>query len=71
MSNMSYCRFRNTLPDLRDCAANITEAELSSDEQEERAALVACACDLLDALGIEVNLGELTVEEHIISAVQG
>lgn len=32
MSNMSYCRFRNTLNDLSDCANNFHEDDLSSDE---------------------------------------
>jgi hypothetical protein len=37
MSNMSYCRFQNTLGDLRDCAKALEEidgnlAELSKDE---------------------------------------
>ena len=31
--NMSYCRFQNTLKDLRDCHDNINE-EVSSDEEE-------------------------------------
>ena len=35
MSNMSYCRFRNTVPDMRDCWANIDEP--INDEEEERA----------------------------------
>ncbi len=25
MSNMSYCRFQNTLPDLRDCYENLSD----------------------------------------------
>ena len=37
MSNMSYCRFQNTLRDLRDCSEALEEidgnlAELSKDE---------------------------------------
>lgn len=32
MSNMSYCRFQNTLNDLRDCWNNMDEP-LSSDEE--------------------------------------
>lgn len=36
MSNMSYCRFRNTLQDLRDCgyALDIREGGLSKNELE-------------------------------------
>ncbi len=38
MSNMSYCRFRNTLADIRDCLDAVTDlcskAELSPEERE-------------------------------------
>lgn len=40
MSNMSYCRFENTLNDLRDCAYEIEEwdseenGEMSSSEKQ-------------------------------------
>ena len=45
MSNMSYCRFQNTLRDLRDCAEALDEigynlAELSRDEAEAADALI-------------------------------
>ena len=34
MGNMSYCRFENTMDDLRDCINNIyRKAENSTDEQ--------------------------------------
>ena len=34
MGNMSYCRFENTMDDLRDCIRNIhREAENSTDER--------------------------------------
>lgn len=41
MPNMSYCRFQNTLNDLRDCQEALDENALnalSSDGDEERAA---------------------------------
>lgn len=46
MGNMSYCRFQNTLQDLRDCAEALDEigdnlAELSKDEAKAAAALIA------------------------------
>ena len=31
MSNMSYCRFRNTLMDLQDCINTIESGELTDD----------------------------------------
>ena len=41
MANMSYCRFRNTLIDLKDCYDNITEIEeMSEDELHARRKLI-------------------------------
>lgn len=36
MSNMSYCRFQNTLSDLLDCLDHIIDDELSEDEERAR-----------------------------------
>jgi len=46
MSNMSYCRFQNTLNNLRDCADALEEiddnlAELSKEEAKAATALIA------------------------------
>lgn len=40
MANMSYCRFQNTLEDLRDCAEHITDNDLDEDEHKARKRLV-------------------------------
>jgi hypothetical protein len=40
MSNMSYCRFRNTLTDLEDCWENIADNDVSADEDEARDKLI-------------------------------
>jgi hypothetical protein len=32
MANMSYCRFRNTVSDLRDCYENWDDDDLSEEE---------------------------------------
>lgn len=40
MSNMSYCRFQNTVIDLEDCAANIDETLESEDEKRARKRLI-------------------------------
>lgn len=37
MSNMSYCRFENTLSDLLDCEEALEEAGTELSESEERA----------------------------------
>lgn len=39
MANMSYCRFRNTLNDLRDCSGHIGDF-LEKDEHEARKKIV-------------------------------
>ena len=45
MANMGYCRFENTLEDLRDCADHINDnLEDSEDEERARKRLVAM-CD--------------------------
>ena len=36
MGNMSYCRFRNTVEDLRDCCSHLDD-DLSENEDEARA----------------------------------
>jgi hypothetical protein len=59
MGNMSYCRFENTLRDLRDCYKDMSETdfyELSESEQEARNKLVAL-CQ---------NISEQFEEEEII-----
>lgn len=38
MSNMSYCRFRNTLPDLRDCYEAMGRKDPEEIDFEERLA---------------------------------
>ena len=36
MSNMCYCRFNNTLYDLRDCIEHIEDRDLSDEEAQQR-----------------------------------
>ncbi len=36
MANMGYCRFQNTLQDLRDCAEHLDDDDLSEEEQRAR-----------------------------------
>lgn len=40
MPNMSYCRFHNTLGDLRDCLEHMEDDDLSSEETMERERLI-------------------------------
>ena len=55
MASMSYCRFRNTLSDLRDCYDSMDNSDLSTEEVEARRRLVnlcaEIASDYLESLG--------------------
>jgi len=47
MGNMSYCRFENTLSDLKDCANHIEDDDLSETEQEARTRLLKLCKEIL------------------------
>lgn len=40
MSNMSYCRFENTLSDLLDCGEHIWDDNLSEEEERARKRMI-------------------------------
>ena len=48
MGNMGYCRFRNTLPDLKDCMNHIDDDDLDIDENNARIRLIQMCCELSD-----------------------
>jgi len=47
MSNMSYCRWENTLSDLEDCYESWDEGVANKDEARARKRLIALAEELL------------------------
>ena len=47
MANMSYCRFENTLRDLRDCYNNMNNNDLSPDEWSYRKELILTCKDII------------------------
>lgn len=56
MSNMSYCKFQNTLPDLRDCADALFDSDgdlsdLSEEEQHAARALIRLCCEIAEGFG--------------------
>lgn len=55
MANMSYCRFQNTLQDLRDCAEHILDDDLSREETRARIALVDTCAEILETLGVDFS----------------
>ncbi len=64
MSNMSYCRFQNTLRDLQDCAGVMEEGEneirkLSSEEKRAFVSMMDVCSNMLAAIGIDVDSFEV------------
>ena len=56
MGNMSYCRFTNTLEDLRDCYDNIDDIEdLSEEEARARERLIKLCKDIADDYGVNIE----------------
>lgn len=49
--NMSYCRFENTLGDLRDCAGVIWDEDLSEAEIRARRQLLELCKNLVEECG--------------------
>lgn len=62
MSNMSYCRFENTLRDLRDCYENMDD-ECSKLEDEFRSKLIMLCKRIADGY-IDEDTGKPTPLEH-------
>ena len=48
MSNMSYCRFQNTLLALQDCADYMDDDALSPEEAQAREDLVEVCTEIVD-----------------------
>lgn len=48
MTNMGYCRFRNTLADLKDCRDYLDDETLSVKETEAREALIKVCKDIAE-----------------------
>lgn len=60
MSNMSYCKFRNTLPDLQDCANTLYDSggnisDLCEEEQTAARALIRLCCEIADGFSEETK----------------
>lgn len=53
MGNMSYCRFQNTLLDLRDCQEYINDDDLSEEEKRARKKLIELCKDIAEDYDLE------------------
>jgi len=67
MANMSYCRFENTLVDLRDCYHHMDDEELHKKEIMAREDLINLCIDIAQDYGHEVNREvELVSDECVV-----
>jgi hypothetical protein len=55
MPNMSYCRFQNTLNDLRDCYYNMGSDDLSKSEFYARRHMIELCKSIADECGDILN----------------
>lgn len=55
MSNMSYCRFENTVSDLKDCLDHMDEKDLSPYEERARRRLIKICVEIAEDYGDEVR----------------
>jgi hypothetical protein len=51
MANMSYCRFQNTVGDLRDCYDNWDDEDLSEEEVRAQRSLMRLCQDIVADYG--------------------
>ena len=56
MANMSYCRFENTLRDMKDCYPHLeedgdSEDTLSETESRARQEMIELCCEIAQELG--------------------
>lgn len=69
MSNMSYCRFNNTLDDLMDCYENFSDIEdLDARELRARKKMIRLCCDIAqdfcDEIGLECEFMDSEVDSE-------
>lgn len=64
MSNMSYCRFENTLDDLKDCYENMDNAS-SDTEKKKRKQLIELCIDIALDYCDEVDKNIIEEQEAI------
>jgi hypothetical protein len=55
MSNMSYCKFRNTLKDFREACESIHDDSLGAEEHNARRLLILEMVDVLTDIGAEID----------------
>lgn len=64
MGNMSYCRFENTLKDLRDCYNHMGDDDLSETEETARLQMIRLCKEIVEDFGDEVE--EVVTSEQLL-----
>ena len=64
MTNMSYCRFENTLKDLEDCQNHIDDNDLVESESNCRDALIELCVEIALDYGYSVNRPVIEEEDN-------
>lgn len=71
MANRSYCRFENTLEDLKGCAEHILDDDLSEEEAAARKRLIktcreiAAEAEAEDEGGVKTELSAADIKKYI------
>ena len=67
MANMSYCRFQNTLGDLRDCAEHLhdhfDDSQNGRDEKSARKSLIELCREIIEEVESVDDLDDLGTEK--------
>jgi hypothetical protein len=64
MTNMSYCRFQNTLSDLRDCLEALhNQDKLSADEARAAKRLISVAREIAEYTDHDIDFVSVKDEE--------
>ena len=68
MSHMSYCRFENTVKDLKDCFDHMgdTSEELSKSEEIARIKIIKLAKNIIENFGYEINVEITDIKDQKI-----
>ena len=69
MPNMSYCRFRNTLTDLRDCHENLDDTPEELEEVRARERLVKLCIAIAEDYGPCFGFDVIVEKEEVSNAV--
>lgn len=70
MPNMSYCRFENTLSDLRDCAHHLDDNDLPTDEFAARVELILLCQHIAEVTADDSVDSDDFIEDNIIEDLE-